>query len=208
MIKSIVFTRMLLLRVHLLGKLLLIVLGLSTSVYAATTSFKPQTMAMVFHGEKMSAIINDVPLTQVIKEFSKSTGIKVVWQGGETARIVKLNFTALSPGEAARRVLKNENYILYYTCPAGKEKLEKIIIIPREKGEKKQTLVAQIDPETNSYLMTDEPEFEIPEGEEMEEPVDYDNQELIDILREQLLSEGNIEAAESLSQSMDNAPLL
>jgi hypothetical protein len=189
---------------NLLTKVFLLVLVMSTLSSAATNSFGRDTMTMEFHGEKLTAIINDVPLNHVIKELSKSTGIVVVWQGHEAERVIQLRFTDLSLVEAIRKILWIENYILYYASGTGTEKLEKILIVPHSRGEEK---VLRATREAKMSAMDEVPEEAIAEWHTIP-PDNFDQQEFLADLEEQLLLQGETEAADALREQLANEPNL
>jgi hypothetical protein len=191
-------------KISFLAKYFLVILTMMHGpAYAARTSFNPETMTMEFQGEKLSAMIKAVPLKQVIKEFSESTGVEVVWQGRETERMVQVRFAGLSVDDAARRLLRNENYVLYYSAGPGKEKLEKIVIVPRGERAEDQEFIPPSAPEKRMLTMVEEPESEIPAWNEVE-AADYDQYELIEALEEHLLLQGDTETADALMQDLQS----
>jgi hypothetical protein len=199
---SIIFSRKNILTMNVLTKVFLLVLGMCTLSSAATNSFGRDTMTMEFHGEKLTAIINDVPLKQVIKELSESTGIVVVWQGQEAERVIQLRFTDLSLVEAIRKILWNENYILYYTPAKGKDKLEKVLIVPQCQREEK---VLRATREAKMHAMEEVPEEAIAEWHTIP-PDNFDQQVFLANLEEQLVLQGETEAADALREQLANEP--
>jgi hypothetical protein len=200
------FRKIHLLTTNCLGIILLVLIAISTSGYAETASFKPDSMTMEFHGEMLTAMIQSTPLKQVLKKFSQSTGTKVIWQGRETERMIQVRFTDLPIVEAVRRILRNDNYILYYTSTKGKGRLERILIVPRSEGEEK-VLIAKAVPEARMFAIDEEPEGEIPEWHTIG-PDDYDQQEFIADLEEQLVLQGDTEALEAIMQMLAREPNL
>jgi hypothetical protein len=66
----------------------------------------------------------------VIEEMSRVSGARVRWLNGQAEeKPVSVEFTALSPPEALRRILKEMNFLLLYTTTANSVKLTEVWIL-------------------------------------------------------------------------------
>ena len=190
-----------LLLTKLLGNILMVLIVTSSRGYGETSQLDPAGVEIELRGGKLTAAITSAPLRKVMKEFSRSTGVKVLWQGREAERMVGVRFTGLFPDDAVRRILHSENYVLFYTSTKGREKLEKILIIPHEGGRKAPLEIPKTVQEPKLLAMVERAE-ELEEWYEME-PVPFDQHEMIEALQEELILRGEMDALENLMQALD-----
>lgn len=113
--------------------------GLCIQPYAGHAAKKDNNHSvsnMEFQDGKLNAHFSSAPLNSVMEEFSRLTGVKVLWQDREVDGPVSAGFTSLSPEEAVRNILHGESYLLFYTSHKGGEELVRILILPRAGGQK------------------------------------------------------------------------
>jgi len=185
----------------LLGNILMVLIVTSSRGYGETSQLDPAGVEIELQGGRLTAAITSAPLRKVMKEFGRSTGVKVLWQGREAERMVGVRFTDLFPDEAVRRILHSENYVLFYTSSKGREKLEKILIIPHEGGRESPLEIPKTVPEPKLLAMVERAEA-LEEWYEME-PVPFDQHEMIEALQEELILQGEMDALENLMQALD-----
>jgi hypothetical protein len=92
---------------------------------------------MVFRDGKLTARIPSASLKQVMEEFSRRTGVKVLWQDRQMDRNISVGFSERSTEEALQNILHGENYLLFYTSAKEGEKLTRILILPNNKENEK-----------------------------------------------------------------------
>ncbi len=117
--------------------------GLLTQPYTGHAARKVNNHSigdMKFQDGKLSAHFSSAPLNSVMEEFSRLTGVKVLWQDNAVDGPVSAGFTSLSPDEAVRQILHGESYLLFYSSNKEGEKLARILILPRA-GEEKSVIV-------------------------------------------------------------------
>jgi hypothetical protein len=103
-------------------------------------SIKHMKERMILQDGKLTAHIPSAPLNSVMEEFSRLTGVKVLWQDKEVDGPVSAGFTARSPEEAIRQILHGESYLLFYSSTKEGEELARILILPRA-GEQKRKII-------------------------------------------------------------------
>jgi hypothetical protein len=86
--------------------------------------------AMKFRDGKLTVNMSATALNQVMKEFSRITGIKVLWQGPESTRLVTLGFNDRTVDEAIRHMLNGENYMILFSSQDKEEIINRILILP------------------------------------------------------------------------------
>ena len=98
---------------------------------------------MKFQHGKLTAHFSSAPLNSVMEEFSRLTGVKVLWQDRAVDGLVSAGFTSLSPDEAVRQILHGESYLLFYSSNKEGEELARILILPRAGEQKRMTVIPQ-----------------------------------------------------------------
>jgi hypothetical protein len=145
---------------RLIGSIILLLILFSVSAYGSTL-FKESTVnlaskvnskvnspkdqknikktkkLMVSHNGKLTARVPSAPLKQVMDEFSKLTGVKVLWEDYHQDRYISVGFYERSIEDAVLNILYDENYLLFYSSSNEEDKLTKILILPNNKENEK-----------------------------------------------------------------------
>jgi hypothetical protein len=78
---------------------------------------------------RLTAQVVATPLRQVMEEMSRLSGARVRWVSGQAKeKPVSVEFTALPLPEALRRILREMNFLLFYTSTGNSVKLTEIWI--------------------------------------------------------------------------------
>jgi len=120
---------------------------------------------MVLQNGKLTAQIPSAPLKQVMDEFSRITGISVLWKEREIERTVSAEFSDRSPVEAAINILHGESYILFSSSNEKEEGLSGIMVLPRADESKGLKFQPNPDPHKKMYSK----EMKHANGREMED---------------------------------------
>jgi hypothetical protein len=90
-------------------------------------AFSPGQIAL--QDGKLTAQIVAAPLRQVMEEMSRLSGARVRWLSGQAEeKPVSVEFTALPLPEALQRILREMNFLLFYTSTGKGVKLTEIWI--------------------------------------------------------------------------------
>ena len=110
----------------------------------------------------LTARIATVPLRQVMEEISRLSGAQVRWlsQQGE-GEPVSVEFTALPFSEAMRQILREQNFMLFYTVSRGEPRLIQIWISAKGKAEEQSVVMSQPVESGETALRAEEPVKEI-----------------------------------------------
>jgi hypothetical protein len=73
----------------------------------------PDSMRIVFSGNRLSVFLKDVYLEDVLKEITRKTNVEIIAKGALNEK-VKLEFVNLTLEEGLQRILKNQNYSFTY----------------------------------------------------------------------------------------------
>jgi len=79
---------------------------------------------------RLTAQVVATPLRQVMEEMSRVSGARVRWLSGQAEENpVSVEFTAIPLPEALRRILKEMNFLLFYTSTGNSTKLTEVWIL-------------------------------------------------------------------------------
>jgi FG-GAP-like repeat len=112
----------------------------STPGYAAAAP-SPEVKAfpgtLTLRGETLAARVTAAPLGQVMAEFSRLSGAKILWRTPVGTELVSVDFPALPLAEALTRLLREKNFVLFYTAAGQGMRLTQIWISAREKSQRR-----------------------------------------------------------------------
>jgi hypothetical protein len=93
------------------------ILLVSNLGFALTGEKKTEVKApsMTYRDGKISANMPSTTLYEAMKEFSRVTGIEVIWRPEEIRKPVELAFSGYSVEEAIKSLLSGESYLLFYS---------------------------------------------------------------------------------------------
>ena len=126
----------------------LVSLVLSTGLVGSTYALGPAAMTLpgqvALQDEKLTAQLVAAPLRQVMEEVSRLSGARVRWLDRQAEeKPVSVGFTALPLPEALRRILKETNFLLFYTSEGTSTTLTQIWISSKETDEEPPGLTPQ-----------------------------------------------------------------
>jgi hypothetical protein len=137
-----------------------------------------------------------VPLKQVMNQLNSVIGINVRWQGQEITNKVTVKFSNLPFGEAISRILRDQNYALFYTSDNKEEKPDTILIVSQPENVAKTVIVTSTAPAIQERVEIENVEESMSDIEKLQlmSVLDDDTQDWIESIGP-LLSEGDREAA-------------
>lgn len=162
----------------------------------------PIPKALALEGGRLTVNLTSTSLREVMEEIGRCTGVEVSWLGKGTGRTVSVNLSDLSVVDAVRRILRKENYVLFYTSTEDTEKLSRVLILPRDAGTgNAQGAAGRGDSAIRASRMDEPPEEEqlVPEGME---PVDDRTKRWAEPIAELLQQGQTAEATEELKWTL------
>lgn len=124
--------------------------------------------AMVFRNGKLTVNMPSTALNQAMKEFSRITGIEVLWQGPESTRPVTLVFNDRTVVEAIEHILNGENYMLLFSSQDREQIINRIIILPNSNIIDKTKSFARSSTRVDMFMENDLEEMMVHDLNEME----------------------------------------
>jgi hypothetical protein len=109
-------------------------LFLSTGQVGSAFAFDPAPAPLpgqfTLQNGRLTAQVVTTPLRQVMEEMSRVSGAQVRWLSGQAEeKPVSVEFTALPLPEALRRILREMNFLLFYTSTGNSTKLTEVWIL-------------------------------------------------------------------------------
>ncbi len=138
---------------------------------------KPAAREMVYQDGKLTTRITSKPLDKVMEEFSRLTGVKVVWQEQKIKKLISSGITNRSLDEAAQNILHGESYLLFYDSTEEGENLSRILILSRDGNSDAVIIDREINEDRASVFLLSENEI-IEQIEDSEEPLFVLDEEL------------------------------
>jgi len=100
------------------------------SAYAFGPAPTPLPGQITLQDGRLTAQVAATPLRQVMEEMSRVSGVRVRWFSDHAEeKPVSVEFTALPLPEALRRILKEMNFLLFYTSTENSVKLTEVWIL-------------------------------------------------------------------------------
>lgn len=93
---------------------------------------------LTFQSGKLTAQIMATPLWQVMEEVSRVSNVRVLWLNARGEEAVSAEFTALPISEALKQILKEKNFLLFYTATPEGERLTQVWISFLKQGDNPQ----------------------------------------------------------------------
>ena len=120
-------------RLWLGGLLVSVVLGTAPGDTAAASTPKDEAFPgkLTLHNETLAARVTAVPLGQVMASLSRLSGAHVVWRTPRDEKPVSVEFPALPFVKALTRILREKNFMLFYTPTREGLRLSQIWISSR-----------------------------------------------------------------------------
>jgi hypothetical protein len=131
------------------------ILLVSNSGFAVTGEKKTNIRIppMIYRDGKLTVNMPSIRLNEAMKEFSRVTGIEVIWHRGEICKPVELGFSAYSVQEAIERLLYGESYMLFFSSADRGQGITRITILGHKKADETAISVAQPSAMTNVFTM-------------------------------------------------------
>ena len=109
-------------------------LFLSTGPIGSAFAFGPAPAPLpgqiTLQDGRLTAQVVATPLRQVMEEMSRVSGARVRWLSGQAEeKPVSVEFSALPLPEALRRILREMNFLLFYTSTGNSVKLTEVWIL-------------------------------------------------------------------------------
>ncbi len=117
--------------------------------------------AMIFREGKLTVNMPSTTLNQAMKEFSRITGIEVLWQEPELSKQVTLGFKDRPVVEAVKHILNDENYMLLFSSQDREQIINRIIILPNNDMVDKTKSFAHSSTGTDMFIEDDLDEEDI-----------------------------------------------
>jgi hypothetical protein len=146
-------------------------LALCSTQVGAAYAFGPVTMGLsdkiTLQDGKLTAHIVRAPLRQVMEEVSRLSGAQVRWMDPHRGeREISVEFTDLPFSEALRRLLREENFMIYFAPTGQGTRLSQIWILSREKARDQPIRKEQPLPQAKTTPLAEQP------AEVTEQPLD------------------------------------
>jgi hypothetical protein len=127
---------------------LVLSMGPIGSAFAFGPAPAPLPRQITLHDGRLTVQVVATPLRQVMEEMSRVSGARVRWLGDHAEeKLVSVEFTALPLPEALRRILREMNFLLFYTSTRNSTKLTEVWIlsgIGRSQAERTPALASPV----------------------------------------------------------------
>lgn len=130
----------------------------AASGYAESHPADPVPKVLALEEGKITVKITSTSLREVMEEVGRLIGVEVSWSGKGTGRTVSVNLSDLSVEDAVRRILRKENYVLFYSPNEDREELSRILVLPRNAGRSRAQRAGREDPVTTASRLEEMPE--------------------------------------------------
>ncbi len=160
---------------------------------------------IIFREGKLTVNMPSTTLNEALKEFSRATGIQVLWQSAEITKPVSLGFAERTVEEAIQEILKGESYMLSYSSPDREQNINRITILPDSGAAGKAVSVAQSQSRGDMFTMNGVDENIRHELEDMEQ-ARIERWNRLEEVRNITSLEDKKEASDQLMAAMTNNP--
>ena len=161
--------------------------------------------AMLLRDGKLTVNMPSTTLNEAMREFSRVTGIKVLWQREEINKPLELGFTGYSVEEAIEKMLYGESYMLSLSSLDGRQKITKITILPD--SDNADTAVSHAkSPVRTDVFGTNEIDEEMMREWEIMEQARTERWNRLEEVRAISMLEDKEEASERLMMAIENNP--
>jgi hypothetical protein len=107
--------------------------GSEINIVDKQKNMQEKPVLMTSQDDTISANIPSATLGEVMEEFSRLTGIKVLWKGADKKSRISAGFTDLRVDDAITYLLSRENYMIVYASRGKGQDIEKILLLPGSK---------------------------------------------------------------------------
>jgi hypothetical protein len=135
-----------------------VLVGTASALGPVAATFPGQ---LTFQGGKLTARVMGASLRQVMEEVSRLSGAQVRWLNQNGEELVSVEFTDLSFSEALRRILREKNFLLFYTATGRETRLAQIWISSGGKAEEQLVLKRQPTPQEETTAVVQEPSEDV-----------------------------------------------
>jgi hypothetical protein len=186
------------------GSLFAVLIATTSPGYSETHPVRRVPKALALEQGRLTVKTSSTSLRQVMEELSSLTGVEVSWLGKGMGRTVSVNLSDLPVEDAIRRILRKENYVLFYTSREGSDELSRVLILPRDTGTKQPPSAGRWQLAMETLLMDETPDDEkmAPEGTEQMEQVDEQAEQWAKPVAELLRNGRTTEATEELKYAL------
>jgi hypothetical protein len=89
---------------------------------------------IIFQNEQLTTTITTTPLREIMEELHRVSGVQVRWLDAEGEEPVSMNFVALPLSKAIPRLLRERNFLLFYSSTGEGARLTQVWISSRKTG--------------------------------------------------------------------------
>ena len=109
---------------------------LINTAHALESMTKHLDTKVTFQGEKLTATFTAISLRQIMEEISEVSGVQIRWLDTEGEELMTVDFVAMPLSRVIPQLLRDRNFVLFYSSTGPGTRLTQIWISSRKAGGK------------------------------------------------------------------------